>query len=738
MKIDCAELEWTAAGAPRSSEYDDIYHDAADPLGESRHVFLDANRIAERLAGHDGEFVIAEAGFGGALNFLLTVTAWIAAGCPRRLRYLGFERHPLRLDDLRRSLARFPELAEPAAWLLAQYPPPAAGCHRLNLHENLQLDLFLGDAAEQMLLHGEGLRGKVHAWYLDGFSPAVNPAMWSWELFDLIADCSAPGATISTYSAVGTVRRGLGDTGFAMKRIRGFAGKRHMLRGVLRKSAQAKANHIQAMARFHIHAALIGLLLAATGFRKPGGPAAEYRSIGPLQQRLLRAAPSLPDSSPRMGMFPQRLPGWAGKEYIAALSKRAGSKEAPAWFRYPSPAAGNKTAAVIGAGIAGSATAWQLARRGWRVCVFERAGGLHHGVNSLGQLALQCRAFGEAAPLARFFLLGFLYSAREFGRLARDRGFGWHPSGLAQLPRPRDWKRKLAPAALAEQYPDEVLQWLSREQLRELTGLSIAGPGWHSPAAGWLDPLEFCQLQLDHSGIELRTGTAIEALAQVGNRWNLLACGKVLNPEPFSAVVVACGSDAARFEQLRELPLQRVPGEVVSIPENRASGAIRHIIRGGRGIFPASNGRHCVSASFAKNENDIGGTAGESLAMVEELFEPKLEFAGERSSTANASRCQSTDFAPVVGAAPDVAECRRLYAPLVRNAKARILHPPVHLPGLYVNLAHGSHGLCSAPLAGEYLASVIHGETPPLDRDVAAALDPLRFLIRRLRRQKTD
>lgn len=737
MKIDSAKLEWTASGAPHSVDYGDIYHDAADPLGESRQVFLRANRIAERLGNHEGEFVIAEAGFGSALNFLVTANAWLAAGCPCRLRYLGFERHPLRLNDLRRSLARFPELAEPAAWLLSQYPPPTAGCHRLNLHENLQLDLFLGDAAGQMLLHGEGLREKVHAWYLDGFSSAVNPEMWSWDLFDLIADCSAPGATVSTYSAAGTVRRGLRDAGFSMKRIRGFAGKRHMLRGVLRKSARTKAKHFQETLRFHIHAALIGLLLAATGFRKSGGPVATYRSIIPIQSRLLRAAPTLPDPSKSMRMFPQRLPGWAGNDYIVGLPKRAGSKDAPAWFRYPSPAAGNKTAAVIGAGIAGSATAWRLARRGWQVSVFEREGDLDHGVNSLGQLALQCRTFGETVPLARFFLLGFLYSTREFGRLARDRGFGWHPSGLVQLPRPRDWKRKLDPAALAERYPDEVLQWLSREQLRELTGLPIAGPGWHSPAAGWLNPLELCQCQLDHPGIALRAGTAIEALEQVGNRWNLLARGEILNPEPFSAVVVACGADAAGFEQFRELLLQRIPGEVVSIPENRANGSIRHIIRGGRGIFPASNGRHCVSASFARDEYDIGKTVEETLARVEELFEPKLEFADERSFTASASRCQSADFAPVVGAAPDVAECRKLYAPLARNAKARILHPPAHLPGLYVNLAHGSHGLCSAPLAAEYLASVIHGEIPPLDRGVAAALDPLRFLIRRLRRQET-
>ncbi|MYI01032.1 MAG: bifunctional tRNA (5-methylaminomethyl-2-thiouridine)(34)-methyltransferase MnmD/FAD-dependent 5-carboxymethylaminomethyl-2-thiouridine(34) oxidoreductase MnmC, partial [Gammaproteobacteria bacterium] len=161
MKIDCAKLQWTASGTPRSIEYEDIYHDTADALGESRHVFLAANRIAERWDTHAGEFVIAELGFGSAVNFVQTVALWRAAGCPCALRYLGFELHPLARADLAISLARFPELSEAAESLLAQYPPAVAGCHRLHLLEGLQLDLYFGDAVEQLRAHGEGLRGKV-------------------------------------------------------------------------------------------------------------------------------------------------------------------------------------------------------------------------------------------------------------------------------------------------------------------------------------------------------------------------------------------------------------------------------------------------------------------------------------------------------------------------------------------------------------------------------------------------
>jgi len=395
------------------------------------------------------------------------------------------------------------------------------------------------------------------------------------------------------------------------------------------------------------------------------------------------------------------------------------------------------TAAVIGAGVAGSSTARHLARKGWQVTVFEQAANLEHGVNALGQLALRCRIFAQDNSLARFFLAGFLYSAREFERLSRDEGLDWHLCGLVQLQR-AGRHRKKDPAALERLYPEEVLQWRSQEQLQALTGLPLARAGWHSPAAGWLDPLELCRTWLNHPAIELNQGTAIDQIVRESDGWRLLSDSKAMGGRDFPVVVIACGMGALRFPQSASLPLQSVPGEVLRIRESAGSGAIRHIIQGERGIFPAYRGRHCISASYGTDENAREDLTGQSLAMVGDLFKSPLQLELEGIESTKAERCQSDDFAPILGAAPDFAECRRLYAPLARNARAAGLPPPAHLPGLFFNLAHGSHGLCSAPLAAEYLASVIHGENPPLDREIAGALDPLRFLIRRLQRQQVD
>lgn len=393
-------------------------------------------------------------------------------------------------------------------------------------------------------------------------------------------------------------------------------------------------------------------------------------------------------------------------------------------------------AAVIGAGLAGSSTASHLARRGWQVKVFEQAASFDHGVYTLGQLALRCRVFAQDNSLARFFLTGFLYSAREFHRLSRDQGLDWHPCGLVQLQQVGS-RRQSDPAVLERLYPGEVLQWRSQEQLQALAGLPLAQSGWYSPAAGWLDPLDLCRTWLNHPAIELNQGTGIDRLVRDNDGWRLFSGSKDVGGRSFPTVVIACSMGAVHFPQLASLPLRSVPGEVLSIRETAASSAIRHIVQGERSIFPAHRGRHCISASFATDANARENAIGENLATIRNLFEPPLQFKLEGVESAKAERCQSADFAPILGAAPDFARCRQLYAPLARNARASGLPPPAHLPGLFVNLAHGSHGLCSAPLAAEYLAGVIHGEIPPLDRKVAAALDPLRFLIRRLRRQET-
>ncbi len=77
------------------------------------------------------------------------------------------------------------------------------------------------------------LQATVDAWYLDGFSPNKNPAMWEPKLLQQIARLSRPGATFATFSVAGSLRRGLQNAGFSVEKVAGFGRKREMLRGHL-------------------------------------------------------------------------------------------------------------------------------------------------------------------------------------------------------------------------------------------------------------------------------------------------------------------------------------------------------------------------------------------------------------------------------------------------------------------------------------------------------------------------
>ena len=63
-------------GAPYCKNFDDIYFDSKTGCQQSTTVFIEANKIVDRLKNNDSLFTIAETGFGTGLNFLLTLEAY--------------------------------------------------------------------------------------------------------------------------------------------------------------------------------------------------------------------------------------------------------------------------------------------------------------------------------------------------------------------------------------------------------------------------------------------------------------------------------------------------------------------------------------------------------------------------------------------------------------------------------------------------------------------------------------
>jgi tRNA 5-methylaminomethyl-2-thiouridine biosynthesis bifunctional protein len=255
--IQPATVDWHES-TPVAVDFDDPYFSRQDGMAESDYVFVQGNRLPERFRAlpAGGNFVIGETGFGTGLNCLLAAQQFLEhAPNLARLHLVSVEKHPLRKADLAKALAHWPALSSLAERLLAEYPAPAPGFHRLQLHPRVQLTLLQGDA----LSLWPQFHHPVDAWFLDGFAPARNPDMWHSDLFAQLARLSRPGTTLATFTAAGFVRRGLAEAGFAMHKRDGFGHKRHMLVG------QIDGGEIRpAMAAGHILVVGAGLAGATT------------------------------------------------------------------------------------------------------------------------------------------------------------------------------------------------------------------------------------------------------------------------------------------------------------------------------------------------------------------------------------------------------------------------------------------------------------------------------------------
>lgn len=215
---------------PRSDLYDDVYFSAEDGAAETHHVFLDGNDLPRRWQGP--AHTIAETGFGTGLNFLLTWEMFEKTAPPGAfLDFISVEKHPLSTSQIRTALAPWTDrLSSYLDQLLAQYPLRVPGFHRLVFNGRVALTLIFDDVNTAL----PRIEGQVDSWFLDGFTPAKNPDMWTQTLFDEMARLSHGQTTFSTFTAAGFVRRGLQAAGFQADKKPGYGSKRDMLAGCYR------------------------------------------------------------------------------------------------------------------------------------------------------------------------------------------------------------------------------------------------------------------------------------------------------------------------------------------------------------------------------------------------------------------------------------------------------------------------------------------------------------------------
>lgn len=670
-----AQLEWDEQGQPLSRSFGDVYFSRANGLEETRHVFLHHNQLAERFAGLEVPFfTIGETGFGSGLNFLAAWQLWDqCAPAQACLHFVTTEKYPLHRRDLERALALWPELGDYARALIDSYPVfMGEGFHRL---------VFAGGRVRLTLIIGDAAAGLAQL----RFGGAEQAATWVDAWF-----------------------------------LDGFA--------------PAKNPQMWSPALFAAIARLSG----------PGTTAATFSAAGVVKQRLRSA-----------GFNIKRVPGYGRKrEMVAARIDTPDTSAAHTdttstpWHlirAYQQPS--EKTALVIGGGLAGCHTARALAERGWQVSLVEAQTHLAAGASGNPQGMVYARLSPKQETLAAFNLACLQYALRHYAPYWQQSPHLGQACGLLQLQDTDEEARLQTGLAPLLKGAEALVRQVSAAEASQLAGVRLTQGGLYFPTAGWLSPPALCQALADHPRIHVHTHTQALGLELTEEQWRLHTDN---GDQPLRAAVavIANARDGLMFEQTRHLPLKTIRGQVSYLAPGAEAKKLKAVICGEGYLAPPrqlANGewQQCVGASFNLRDTSSQLSAADHRANLDKLAPLVPDLASEWSQLNTQElpgrvgfRCTSPDYLPLVGPVPVEVDFLRDYAPLRKDARRPLPLAGSYWPGLYLSLAYGSRGLAYAPLCAELLAAQINNEPLPVGQELVAALNPARFLIRDLKRNR--
>jgi len=416
------------------------------------------------------------------------------------------------------------------------------------------------------------------------------------------------------------------------------------------------------------------------------------------------------------------------------------------WPARSAPA--QRHAMVIGAGLAGCAATWALARQGWRITLVDahagpaqgasgNPGGLFHsilhGEDGLHARAHRAAALRTAAVVAPWLAQGrFAGACQGLIRLDAD----------AKAPESLQLPQRLG-------LPSEHVQWLDQDEASSIAGITLPHGGWLFHQGGWLDPAGYAQSLLDearhHAEVAFMPHSQVQPLAlpPQGDPARSPATGDQGPSTAARPTVVLAGAvgSSGLIQSLpgaAPLPLSPVRGQISTLPLQAGRRAPRLPVAGAGYALPAHQGSLLFGATSDANDLEPALRAADHLRNLAQAAQLGSLPAGAATRLPPGIqgrvgwRAVTPDRLPYIGPLPLSA----LQAPGAAQ-KANRLDQPRFVPrlrdeqgGVHVITGFGSRGITWAALAGELLASWVTGSPSPVEAALRDALDPARIVTR--------
>lgn len=404
------------------------------------------------------------------------------------------------------------------------------------------------------------------------------------------------------------------------------------------------------------------------------------------------------------------------------------------WLTLP-PTLAVKSVVVIGAGISGAATAFALAKRGIAVTVIEQhaiasaASGNHLGL-------LYAKISPNYTVQTELLLAGYGFS-RSLLQNSLPVGQGWLDCGVLHLN--YNDAEKNRNGLLASQNSDNALfRPVTQAQAGDIAGMELPSGGLWWPFGAAINPYSWVDALLRQPIIEVLTATKVTSVAYQNDGWQI-GCQNMNRSFTLKAshVVICAGADSDTLFPVAGWPLHKIRGQTTTACFRTDVIKPSCALSGNSYITPAWQDKLCFGATFHPNNTDNSLYEEDENVNWQQLrrWLPHLAanlYPNAKPQGHAAIRCDAFDHLPLAGPVGNAEAMLQQYARLRLDKNYRLNQPCPWQPGMFINTAHGSRGLLTAPLCAEAIAAAILGLPSPLSVRLQQALHPNRLPIRAL------
>ncbi|WP_169776940.1 bifunctional tRNA (5-methylaminomethyl-2-thiouridine)(34)-methyltransferase MnmD/FAD-dependent 5-carboxymethylaminomethyl-2-thiouridine(34) oxidoreductase MnmC [Campylobacter mucosalis] len=599
-----------------SQNFDDIYFNTDEPQKESEYVFASA---IDEIWHKQQSFIVAETGFGAGLNFITLAKKFKNSN--KKLHFVSIEGYPLSKDELSLIYAKLGIYKQESKRLISIFPPRINGIHRIEFAPNITLDLCFGEVTNMIA----ELDFKADIWFLDGFAPSKNAAMWSEEIFNHISRLTRINGIARTYSCAKVVRENFSKAGFLLELRAGYGKKRQMSHAILQESKEC---------------------------------------------------------------------------------------EKQGYFVRATITTDKKDVLIIGAGVAGVASAFELQNLGYNVTIAEKMDRVATNGSSNHCGILIPLITKPDVSLGKMHINAFLQAVNFYKNNLSKTYINF--SGAYEYAFDDElFKRYFSHEGIS----DEIFDFY-RENLPY--------PAIFVKHGAYARPAKICQKIA--SGLNVITNFCYQSHKHLKN-------GKIsvkfANKKEIKTDILIFATGSQSTEIFKNLPISFVRGQVTHIAK---IGDIKYPQSAKGYITPLVKDRHVVGATYSKNENFSQARAGDDVENLQKISEFVDINRAEILDSHVAYRGYSSDRFPIIGALHDEEFYKQTYDNLFWSKNRGVSKKAKYEPNVFLNIAHGSRGLGTAILGAKLIADLIASRPLCIEKSLFNELHSARFLIRKLKK----